>query len=39
VVIMFSKASIPADVAGKFSSVGARVKEAVEPFVGNKVFA
>ena len=28
VVIMFSKASIPADV-----------KEAVEPFVGNKVFA
>jgi len=26
-------------VAGKFSTVGARVKEAVEPFVGNKVFA
>ena len=39
VVIRFSKASIPADVAGKFSNVGARVKEAVEPFVGNKVFA
>ena len=39
VVIMFFKASIPADVAGKFSNVGARVKEAVEPFVGNKVFA
>ena len=39
VVIMLSKASIPADVAGKFSNVGARVKEAVEPFVGNKVFA
>jgi hypothetical protein len=39
VVIMFSKASIPADVAGKFSAVGASVKEAVEPFVGNKIFA
>ncbi|PKB75400.1 MAG: hypothetical protein BZY85_09500 [SAR202 cluster bacterium MP-SAtl-SRR3965592-G1] len=38
-VIMFSKASIPADVAGKFSDIGASVKEAVEPFVGNKVFA
>ena len=39
VVIMFSKTSIPADLANKFSSVGASVKEAVEPFVGNKVFA
>ncbi len=39
VVIMFSKASIPADVANKFSAVGSSVKEAVEPFVGNKVFA
>ena len=39
VVIMFSEVSIPADVAGKFSNVGARVKEVVEPFVGNKVFA
>ena len=39
VVIMFSKASIPADVAGKFNAMGASVKEAVEPFVGNKVFA
>ncbi len=38
-VIMFSKASTPADVAGKFSDIGASVKEAVEPFVGNKVFA
>ena len=39
VVVMFSKANILADIAGKFSNVGARVKEAVEPFVGNKVFA
>ncbi len=39
VVIMFSKASIPADVANKFSAMGASVKDAVEPFVGNKVFA
>jgi hypothetical protein len=39
VVIMFSKISIPADLANKFSAVGASVKEAVEPFVGNKVFA
>jgi len=39
VVIMFSKASIPADVANKFSAVGVSVKEAVEPFVGDKVFA
>ena len=38
-VIVFSKASITADVAGKFSDIGASVKEAVEPFVGNKVFA
>ena len=39
VVIMFSKASIPADAVNKFSAIGAGVKEAVEPFVGNKVFA
>ena len=39
VVIMFSKARIPADVANKFSAIGASVKETVEPFVGNKVFA
>ena len=39
VVIMFSKASIPADVANKFNAIGANVKEAVEPFVGNNVFA
>ena len=39
VVIMFSKASMPADVANKFTFIGASVKEAVEPFVGNKVFA
>lgn len=39
VVIMFSKASIPADVANKFSAMGASVKDAVEPFVGSKVFA
>ena len=39
VVIMFSKASIPAEVAGKFSAMGSSVKDAVEPFVGNKVFA
>lgn len=39
VVIMFSKVSIPADVADKFSTMGASVKEAVEPFVGIKVFA
>jgi hypothetical protein len=39
VVIMFSKASIPADVANRFSAMGSSVKEAVEPLVGNKVFA
>ena len=39
VVIMFSKPSIPADVMNKFSAIGASVKEAMEPFVGNKVFA
>jgi len=39
VVIMFSKASIPADVANKFSAIGASVKKAVTPFAGNKVFA
>lgn len=39
VVIMFSKASIPADVAHNFSAMGASVKEAVESVAGNKVFA
>jgi len=39
VVIMFSKPGIPADVINKFSAIGASVKEAMEPFVGNKVFA
>ena len=39
VVIILSKASIPADVANKFNAIDANVKEAVEPFVGNKVFA
>jgi len=39
VVIMFSKASTPADAVNKFSTIGAGVKETVEPFVGNKVFA
>ena len=39
VAIMFSKASIPADMANKFNAIGASVKESVEPFVGNKVFA
>ena len=39
VVIMFSKASIPADVANRFSVMGASVKDAVEPFVDNKIFA
>ena len=39
VVIMFSKASIPADLANKFSAMGASVKEAVDPFAGDKVFA
>ena len=39
VVIMFSKGSIPADAVNKFSAIGAGVTEAVEPFVGNKIFA
>ena len=39
VVIMSSKVSIPGDAVNKFSTTGAGVKEAVEPFVGNKVFA
>ena len=39
VVIMFSKTSIPSEVATKFSAMGASVKDAVEPFVGNKIFA
>ena len=37
--VLFSKASIPANAVNKFSAIGAGVKEAVEPFVGNKVFA
>ena len=32
-------AGIPADAVNKFSAIGAGVKEAVEPFVGNNVFA
>ena len=39
VVIMFSKAGIPSNVASGFSKVATSVKEAVEPFVGAKVFA
>ena len=39
VVIMFSKASIPSNVASAFNKVAPSVKEAVEPFVGAKVFA
>ena len=33
-VVMFSKASIPSNVASAFSKVALSVKEAVEPFVG-----
>jgi hypothetical protein len=39
VVMMFSKASIPGNVATSFSQVANSVKGAVEPFVGAKVFA
>ena len=39
VVIMFSKVSIPASTAASFRDLSAKVKEAVEPFVGGAVFA
>ena len=39
VVIMFSKASIPGQTADGFKNLAPNVKAAVEPFVGNKVFA
>ena len=39
VVIMFSKASIPSQTADGFKNLAPNVKAAVEPFVGNKVFA
>ncbi len=39
VVIMFSKESIPSQTADGFKSLAPNVKAAVEPFVGNKVFA
>ena len=39
VVIMFSKASIPGETANGFRNLAPSVKDAVEPFVGNKVFA
>ena len=38
-VIMFSKTSIPNQTAQSFKNLAPNVKEAVEPFVGNKVFA
>ena len=38
-VIMFSKTSIPNQTAQRFKNLAPNVKEAVEPFVGNKVFA
>ena len=39
VVIVFSKASIPSETADGFRNLAPSVKDAVEPFVGNKVFA
>ena len=39
VVIMFSKVSIPDKTAQIFNRMANWVKDAVEPFVGNKVFA
>ena len=39
VVIMFSKVSIPDQTAQIFSGMASWVKDAVGPFVGNKVFA
>ena len=39
VVIMFSKVSIPSKTAEIFNGMGNWVKEAVKPFLGNKVFA
>jgi hypothetical protein len=38
-VIMFSKTPIPNQIAQSFRNLAPNVKEAVEPFVGNKVFA
>ena len=39
VVIMFSKVPIPSKTAEIFNRMATFVKDAVEPFVGNKVFA
>ena len=39
VVIMFSKVSIPSKTAEMFNRMAICVKDAVEPFLGNKVFA
>ena len=36
-VMMFSKASIPSNVASAFSKVALSVKEAIEPFVGARL--
>ncbi len=39
VVIMFSKVSISSQTADISSRLAADVRQAVEPFVGNKIFA
>lgn len=39
VIIMFSKVSIPQQTAGGFKAIAPFVREAVQPFVGRKVFA
>ena len=39
VVIMFSKTSIPSQTAEIFNKLAPGVKQAVEPFVGHKIFA
>ena len=38
-VLMFSKVSIPSSTAEIFKGMAVYVKDAMEPFVGNKVFA
>ena len=38
-VIMFSKVSIPSKTAEIFNRMAISVKDALEPFAGNKVFA
>ena len=38
-VLMFSKVSIPSSTAEIFKGMAGYVKDAMEPFVGNKVFA